>query len=131
MPFVVRDTNHPQKDLQRNWSSFAGGSCQGELGGLTELEAKKNYANHVGISMNEVTHEFRYHPAYEEFVMMHYEGLGAFVLESDNLEDALVEAANYSDDLAVCSESGNGHFFAEDCLSFHKVRDGRYIFEIR
>jgi hypothetical protein len=26
---------------------------------------------------------------------------------------------------------GNGHFFAEDVVNFYKVKDGRYIFEIK
>lgn len=129
--FVVRDTNHPEEDLQRNWSAFAGGSSQGEDGGSSQVEAKKNYANHIGIEVEDVTNDFKYHPAYQEFVMVDYEGLGAFALESETLEEALKEANECEDGLAICTESGDGHFYAEDCIAFHKVRDGRYIFEIK
>lgn len=129
--YVVRDTSHPQEDLNRNWSAFASGSCNGELGGETEKEAKENYASQIGINVEEVDCEFRFHPAYNEFVAVHYEGLVGYVLDSENLEDALIEADNYEDGLAVTMEQGDGHFFAEDVVSFHKVREGRYIFEIK
>ena len=129
--FVVRDTDHPQEDLNRNWSAFAGGSSQGEEGGDTREDAIRNFANHIGVDASEVSNDFRYHPAYEEFVMVDYDGLGAFELESESLEDALIEANNYEDGLAVCTESGDGHFYTEDCVAFHKVREGRYVFEIK
>ena len=129
--FVVRDTDHPQEDLDRNWSAFAGGSCNGELGGSNEDEARENYAAQIGIEANEVDGDFRFHPAYGEFVIVHYEGLGAYVLEAELLEEAVQEANNYKDGLAVTMESGDGHFFAEDAVSFHKVREGRYIFEVK
>ena len=129
--FVVRDTDHPQEDLNRNWSAFASGSCNGELGGSTEDEAIENYASQIGIESNEVDCEFRFHPAYSEFVAVHYEGLGAFVLDSETLAAALIAADNYEDGLAVTMEQGDGHFFAEDVVSFYKVREGRYIFEIK
>lgn len=128
--FVVRDTYHPQEDLERNWSAFAGGSCNGELGGSTKEEAKINYASQIGIEPDEVDCEFRFHPAYSEFVAVHYEGLGAYVLEAESLEEAIQEAYNYADGLAVTVESGDGHFFAQDVVGFSKVREGRYIFEI-
>ena len=43
------------------------------------------------------------------------------------------EADEYSseNDLALCVGAGSGHFHAEDVLSFHKVREGRYIFEVK
>lgn len=129
--FVVRDTEHPQEDLNRNWSAFAGGSANGELGGSTEDEARENYASQIGIEANEVDCEFRFHPAYGEFVAVHYEGLGGYVLDSETLEEAIKEADEYMEGLAVTMESGDGHFYAEDVVSFHKVREGRYIFEIK
>ena len=129
--FVVRDTNHAQEDLDRNWSAFASGSCNGELGGSTEDEAKENYASQIGIEAHEVECKFKFHPAYSKFVAVHYEGLGAYYLESETLEEAIKEANEYADGLAVTMESGDGHFFAEDVVSFHKVREGRYIFEIK
>lgn len=130
MHFVVRDTNHPQEDLDRNFSSFLGGSSQGEDGGKTEEEARQNYADHLGIDVSEVDIDFRFHPAYGEFVAIDYDGLGAFLLEADTLESAMIEAVDLEDNLAVCTDAGDGHFYAEDCISFHKVRDGRYIFVI-
>lgn len=129
--FVVRDTFHPEADMERNWSAFAGGSCNGEVGGSTEEEAKANYANHLCIEINEVDCEFRFHPAYMEYVAVHYEGLGAFALDANTLEGAMNEADNYEEGLAVTMDAGDGHFYAEDVVSFHKVRDGRYIFEIK
>lgn len=129
--FVVRDTNHPEEDLKRNWSAFSGGSMNGEDGGSTEDEAIKNFASQAGIEVDEVENEFRFHPAYNEFVAVHYEGLGAFVLDAENLEEATEEANDYEDGLAVTMESGDGHFFAEDVVSYHKIREGRYIFELK
>ena len=129
--FVVRDTEYPEEDLKRNWSAFSGGSCNGESGGDTEDEARDNYASHLGVDANSVDVEFRYHDAYCEFVAVHYEGLGAFFLEADNVEDAIKEASEYKDNLAVTMTEGNGHFYAEDAVRFWKVRDGRYVFEIK
>ena len=129
--FVVRDTNHPEEDLSRNWSAFAGGSCNGEDGGKTAEEARTNFASHIGIEVSEVSDSFRYHPAYDEYVAVHYEGLGAWVLDADSLESAMEEAASVENGLAVTLEEGDGHFFAADVVSFHKVREGRYVFELR
>jgi len=129
--FIVRDTDHPQEDLDRNWSAFASGSCNGELGGENEEEAKHNYASQIGIEPNEVDNEFRFHPAYNEFVAVHYEGLGGYSLDAETIEEALKEADKYMEGLAVTMESGDGHFYAQDVISFHKVREGRYIFEIK
>lgn len=129
--YVVRDTDHPQEDLDRNWSAYASGSCNGELGGSNEHEAKENYAFQLGIEPNEVENEFRFHPAYSEFVALHYEGLGGYVLEAVNIEEAIQEANDYMNGLAVTTEAGDGHFYAEDVISYHKVREGRYIFEIK
>lgn len=126
--FVVRDTNHPVEDLKRNWSAFAGGSCNGELGGATEEDARENYESHNG---NSSGINFKFHPAYGEFVAVDYEGLGAFELEAETLEDAIEEAAKFRNDLATCMEAGDGHFDANDCASFYKVREGRYVFELK
>ena len=131
MHFVVRDTNHPQQDLDRNWSAFAGGSSQGESGGSSKEDAIQNFADHTGVEVSEVNNDFRFHPAYEEFVMVDYDGLGAFLLDAESIEEALTEANEYEENLAVCVESGSGHFYAEDCISFHKVREGRYVFQIK
>lgn len=131
--FVLRDTNYPAEDLKRNWSAFAGGSCNGEEGGVTADEARENFANQIGVDCSDVENEFKFHPAYNEFVAVDYEGLGAFELEAETLEEAIEEAkAEYtqSESLACCVESGSGHFYAEDCISFHKLSDSRYIFEV-
>lgn len=129
--FVVRDTEHPAEDLKRNWSAFSGGSCNGELGGSTAEEAIQNFASQAGIEVSDVENEFRYHPAYSEFVAVHYEGLGAFALCAETLEGALSEALEVEDGLAVTMGEGDGHFYAEDVLSFHEVRPGRFVFEIK
>lgn len=126
--FVVRDTFHPEEDLKRNWSSFAGG-WDHEYAGMaasSEDEAA-SWDEKLGINRR----QYRYHPAYEGYVVMHYEGLGAESLDVDNLNDALKLAAEYEDGLAISVEAGSGHFYAEDVVSFHRVRDGRYVFEIK
>jgi len=126
--FVVRDTYHPEEDLKRNWSAPAGG-WDNELGGMafdTEDEAAEQDMKVWG-----ERREYRFHPAYEGFVLFHYEGLGGFALDAETLEEALTEAEEYEDGLAVTMEAGDGHFFAEDVVSFHKVREGRYVFEVK
>lgn len=129
--FVVRDTNHPEEDLTRNFSSFSSGSANGEEVGVTSQDAKEKFASHLGIDISEVSYEFRYHPAYDGFVAVHYEGLGAFCLDAESIEDAILEASNTRSMLACTMESGDGHFFASDVVSFHKVREGRYVFELK
>ena len=133
MPYyVVRDTDHPQEDLERNFSCFLGGSENGEENGQTEDEAREKYASHLGVELSDIEDkEFAYHPAHEAFCVIGYHGLGAFELEAETLKEALTEANNYEDNLAVCTGSGSGHFFASKCISFHKVREGRYIFLIK
>lgn len=126
--FVVRDTNHPEADIKRDWSSFLGGFCD-ELAGSefsTIEEAEEAEIKLYG----HVEHEYRFHPAYNAFVQVDYEGLGAFELQAETLEEALIEADEYESDLAVCTESGDGQFYGEEVISFHKVREGRYIFEL-
>ncbi len=127
--FVVRDTNHPQEDLERNWSTPCSGFSSELAGSVfnTKEEAEEAEIKYFG----QVEHEFRYHAAHESFVELHYEGLGAYVLDSETIEEALIEANNYHDDLACTMEAGDGHFYAQDVVSFHKVREGRYIFEIK
>lgn len=133
MPYyVVRDTNHPYDDLARNWSGFLGGSENGESSGQTEEEAYENYAAHLGIELAQVqaTREFRFHPAHDAFVVVDFEGLGARALDSEDLESAMIEAAECPPNLAVCLGGGSGHFYAQECVNVHKVRDGRFIFEL-
>ena len=127
--FVVRDTNHPESDLKRNWSAPIGGFSSELAGSIfnSKEEAEKAEIKYFG----GIEHEFRFHEAYGSFVEVHYEGLGAYCLDSETLEEAIEEAANYRNDLAVTTTAGDGHFYAEDVVSFHKVREGRYIFEIK
>lgn len=126
--FVVRDTFHPQEDLNRNWSSFAGG-WDNELAGR-----RFNDEDEAAIADENVSgsrREYRFHPAYCSFVCVHYEGLGAFMLNAETIEEALSEAAEINDGLACTMDAGDGHFFAEDVITFHKVREGRYVFELK
>ena len=130
--FVVRDTDHPIEDLKRNWSTFLGGvhPSTGDFAYDTEeqaIEADKSWHQE-----EEAKDEYRYHPAHEGFCLVHYEGLGAFQLEAESIKEAIKEAKELSNnnDLAVTSEAGDGHFYANQVISFRKVREGRYIFEI-
>lgn len=130
--FVVRDTNHPEEDLKRNWSAAIGGFDHESLFGcsFSSIEEIRNkYKEVFGEDCR--MPEFRYHPAHESFVPVHYEGLGAWKLDSDSVEEALNEAASFDDYLACTSEAGDGRFEASDCLGFYKVREGKYIFEIK
>lgn len=127
--FVVRDTFHPEADLERNWSAPVGGFSS-ELAGM-EFSSKEEAEEKEVETFGQVEHEFRFHPAFNSFVEFHYEGLGAYCLEAETIEEALKEASEYQEGLACTMESGDGHFYAEDVVSFHKVRDGRYIFEIK
>lgn len=130
--FVVRDTDHPAEDLVRGWSAEIGGiSLEGCYAFETlesAIEADKEY--HQTESQQK---EWRFHPAYKGFCPVHYEGLGAFQLYAENVKDAIKEANEYSaeNDLVLTSESGDGCFMSYQVVSFHKVRDGRYIFELK
>ncbi len=130
--FVVRDTNHPVEDLVRDWSSYSGGWDNGLVGcGFdTEEEAINEFIEEEGDSD---IPEMRFHPAYNGFVCVHYEGLGAFQLDAKNVKDAIKEADFLSkkNELVCCDYEGTGHFESYQVVSFHKVRDGRYIFEIK
>ena len=120
--FVVRDTDHPAEDLLRNWSSTVGGvNYEGDFAKET-IEETENLEG-----------EYRYHPAHDGFCVVDYEGLGSFQLEAKTITEAIDEANKYSveNDLTLTYGSGDGHFYAEDVISFHKVRNGRYIFELK
>lgn len=128
--FVVRDTNHPEEDLKRNWSAPMGGFSN-EMAGMllnSEEDAKEAYRR---LFDSESPYEYRFHPAYNSFVEVHYEGLGAYVLSAETVEQAIEEAGKMAAGLAVTMEAGDGKFFAEDVVSFHMVHEGRYIFEIK
>jgi hypothetical protein len=130
--FVVRDTNHPAEDLKRNWSAVLGGHDSEAFYGkcfATLDEAKAAYKKAFGDDCR--IPDLRWHPAHDSFVPVHFEGLGAWQLQAETLAAALEEAAQFDDYLACTSESGDGHFFAYQCVGFHKVREGKYVFELK
>lgn len=127
--FVVRDTEYPVEDLKRNWSATVGGMSLEGCSAFETLEAAEA-ADKDYYQSDKVTHEYRYHPAHKGYCCVHYEGLGAFVLDVENLKEAIKVALEYEDNLVCTMEAGDGCFCASQVLSFHKVRAGRYIFEI-
>jgi hypothetical protein len=130
--FVVRDTYHPEEDLKRNWSAtISGWDIEDMVGNIYETEEEARQAWEEGREDNMIKRTFRFHPAHNSFVPVHYEGLGAWLLDAETLEEAIEEAATYGDDLACTSESGNGHFYAENVVNFHQVREGKFVFEIK
>lgn len=129
--FVVRETNHPEADLARNWSAPVGGFSDGELVGMSFASAEEAKAYWTARYEGAVAAPaFRLHPAYEGFVEVHYEGLGAWLLEAEALEEAVAEAGAMNIDFVGTMEAGDGHFMASDVVSFHQVREGLYVFEI-
>lgn len=129
--YVVRDTYHPAEDLKRNWSAPMGGFSDGEMNGCRFQSAEDAATCYERLFEKKAPNEFRFHPAYNSFVEVHYEGLGAWALNAETIEEAINEAAVMGDGLACTMESGSGHFFAEDVISFHEVCEGRYIFELK
>jgi hypothetical protein len=130
--FVVRDTYHPQEDLGRNWSASIGGwDIADFVGNVYESAEEAQSAWDKWHDGDAPRREFRYHPAHGSFVPVHYEGLGAWALDADTLEESIAEAATFRDDLACVCGSGDGHFYAQNCVGFHKVREGKYVFEIK
>lgn len=124
--FVVRATNHPAEDLKRNWSAEMGG---GELGAFQSREDAIAYwkQNYYDSRMP----EFRFHPAYNGFVQVHYEGLGAFQLQAEDLNEAIEEAKSFDEFCACVSEAGDGHFYASDVVAYYEVKEGIYVFELK
>ncbi|BDD13159.1 hypothetical protein FUAX_55910 (plasmid) [Fulvitalea axinellae] len=135
--FVVRDTDYPEEDLKRDFSSPMGGFFRMDFFDVFEsmeaFEARKEELLDEGWDaqvLNDM--DVRFHPAYDGYVEVHYEGLGAWLLESENLADAKEEAENYSKHhLGLTDDAGDGHFYAKDVVSYHEVRSGRYVFEIK
>ena len=119
--FVVRDTNHPIEDLKRNWSAACGGvnPYNGDFAYVSLEEAIE--ADKKWNESDKPQHEYRFHPAHDGWCMVHYEGLGAYQLEAETLEEALKEADEYEENLACTSECGDGHFLAHQVVSFHKA----------
>lgn len=145
MKFVARATDHPQEDLNRNWSAVLGGIENEEFHiceSLEEVEVmwKRVYGFDEYEDVAE-TNKFRaddwgFHPAYNGFVRIHYHGLGAYELEADNLQDAINEAVKrFGGDvygMACTIDWGGGHFYANDCVGYHAAGpEGLWIFEIQ
>lgn len=133
--FVVRDTNHPKEDIERNWSAVIGG-WDGDFSG--SVFQSKEACQQAWEEFHDVERggvapkrDFRFHPAYNSFVPVHFEGLGAWMLEAESLEEAIKEAASFDDDLACTSEKGDGHFYASQVVSYHEVREGKWVFELK
>jgi len=127
--FVVRETDHPQEDLKRNFSSPLSG-WDNELADLAFSTAEE--AAEKDMQVNGGTpRDYRYHPAYDGYVVVHYDGLGAWVLEASTLEEAIEEAKNIDSGLACTTEAGDGHFYAEDVINYYEVESGLYVFEIK
>ncbi|GIV35340.1 MAG: hypothetical protein KatS3mg031_2875 [Chitinophagales bacterium] len=132
--YVVRYSLDPAKDLERNWSTFAGAEC--EFGPFsypaeTEDEAREEYAAYIGISPEEVTKEFRWHNGLNSYAQVHYEGLGAWELNANTLEEAVAEAKGMNEsDMWCTTGAGTGHFFASEVVAYIKVpnKENLYIF---
>lgn len=137
MKFVARATSHPQEDLDRNWSAPMGGLFNGDFHICNTLEECHE--------MWEIYYEddddnkfpeskFRFHPAYNGFVEVHYEGLGAYRLEAESLEDAqneILTRFNNAHELGCIDGAGDGHFNASDCTNFFSTAiEDIYIFQI-
>lgn len=81
--------------------------------------------------------EARYHPAHKGFVEVHYEGLGAFILEVNNLNDAIAMVQQREDwySKSHIMHEGDGHFYASEVLDYHLVPNvgdkDHYIFVLR
>lgn len=131
--FVARYTNHPAEDLQRNWSAPIGGFFDQDLTAFeTEEQIIEQYVRHYG---EDNIPTFRFHPAYGGFVQVDYEGLGAYRLYVDTLEEAIADAEEtFGSDpcnMYMCAGAGTGHFYANQCVGYYETNvEGLYIFEI-
>lgn len=139
MTFVARYTNHPAEDLDRDWSAPLGGFYHGDLSGM-RFETYEAAEREIRVTFSieddaDLPFDVRFHDAYNGFVEVHYEGLGAFELDSETIEDAINEAVSkFGQDaprMACVDYAGDGHFSASECAGFHATSvDGLYIFEI-
>ena len=133
--YVARATNHPAEDLERNWSAPTSGFFISELTcnypksqeEFDEIWAKFDCYN----DNTNYKPKVRYHPAFEHFVEVHYEGLGAWSLEAETLEEAIKEASKKDAVFMVCTDGkGNAHFFAEEVVSYWEATPGIWVFEL-
>jgi len=139
LDYFIRQTNHPEADLQRNWSAPVGGSLEGESLGQTAAKSLELYLEHHGLDDADEDErqtalknapEYRWHDAYQAFAQVHYEGLGGWLLNAQDLQSAIVEANRCSRNLTECSDEGDG-FFADRVEGYYHVKDDIYIFAVK
>ena len=133
MYFVARESIDPQKDLERDWSAPLGGGSLCPLAEESEEQAVKAWASAAGMSLDQAyaqAPEFRYHNGLEGIAEFNHEGLGAWELDAENIQDAIQEARKLSD-LAVTSERDSGHFYADEVISYHHAHGDIYVFVIK
>jgi len=138
MKFVARATSHPQEDLDRNWSAPMGGIFNGDFHICDTLEECREmwevYYGDYNDAPKFPESKFRFHPAYNGFVEVHYEGLGAYALEAETLKEAQKEVTlrfKKADEIGCIDDAGDGHFYANDCTNFFSTAiEDIYIFQI-
>ena len=86
--FVIRESCDLAKDLERNWSSFCGGGADGPICGEDEADAIAQWCSFTGLPAEDAP-EMRYHNGIGGWCEVHYEGLGAWLLEAETLEEAI------------------------------------------
>jgi hypothetical protein len=135
--YVARYTNHPAEDLARNWSANIEGVNDPALSICDTLEqAAKNWEKVYGDLDGFDESEWRFHPAFNCLAQVDYEGLGAYSLTAQTLEEAFMEVeCRFSNDpyeMVMCSGAGTGYFSADNCIGYHATNDESvWIFEIR
>lgn len=136
MKYVARCTNHPAEDLQRNWSAPLGGIFNGDFWVCETIEeAREMWENYYGEDREFPESQFRFHPAYDGIVQVDYEGLGAWELDAETLEEAIAEAIEtFGGDptsMACVMGRGTGHFYASQCEGYYETGINElYIFAI-
>jgi len=137
--YFVRQTNHPEADLHRNWSAPVGGALEGESLGNTPEESFELYLEHHGLDDADEDErqaalknapEYRWHDAYQAYAQVHYEGLGGWLLNAEDVQSAMAEASRCSRNLTECSDEGDG-FHAERVEAYYHVIDDIYIFAVK
>lgn len=150
MRYAARYTNHPAEDLQRNFSACAGEATLEEWHGFfqSEDEIIASYMRYfVGSKWEQLVEEenecaldyldsakdqvdnFRFHPAHNALVYVHYNGLGAWELEAETEQEAIEAVQNWLGNmdsntvnlimLDDCDgNGGSGCFDARDCEGY-------------
>lgn len=144
MRYVARATNHPKEDLERNWSAVIGGLSNPDFHICSSIEeAREMWNKYYRIDEYRVSketnrfkeEEWGYHPAYGGFVQVHYMGLGGYLLEAGDLEEAISEATErFGNDvfgMACVLDRGTGHFYSDACRAYYPAGpEGLWIFEV-